>query len=87
MTSPIRRLPSLVLSLLLVGAALGGLSIAAAQAAEPSAQKEDIAMLNEGDQAPDFSLPASDGQTYSLAQFIGVRPVVIAFFPKAFTGG
>lgn len=43
--------------------------------------------LEEGDKAPDFSLPASDGNTYSLSQFLGVRPVVIAFFPKAFTGG
>lgn len=43
--------------------------------------------LEVGDKAPDFSLPASDGNTYSLSQFTGVRPVVIAFFPKAFTGG
>ena len=43
--------------------------------------------LEEGDRAPDWSLPASDGNTYSLSQFIGEKPVVIAFFPKAFTGG
>lgn len=43
--------------------------------------------LEVGDKAPDFSLPASDGQTYSLSQFAGDKPVVIAFFPKAFTGG
>lgn len=43
--------------------------------------------LEVGDKAPDFSLPASDGQTYSLSQFLGEKPVVIAFFPKAFTGG
>lgn len=40
-----------------------------------------------GDKAPDFSLQASDGNTYSLADFIGKQPVVIAFFPAAFTGG
>ena len=40
-----------------------------------------------GDMAPDFSLVGSDGQTYSMAQFRGKRPVVLAFFPKAFTGG
>lgn len=45
------------------------------------------AALEVGDPAPDFSLPASDGKTYTLLQFRGVRPVVIAFFPKAFTGG
>jgi len=45
------------------------------------------AALDVGDKAPDFTLQASDGMTYSLSQFEGVRPVVIAFFPKAFTGG
>ncbi len=45
------------------------------------------AALEEGEKAPDFTLPGSDGQTYSLSQFIGEKPVVIAFFPKAFTGG
>lgn len=45
------------------------------------------AALEEGDKAPNFSLQASDGKTYTLAEFVGVRPVVIAFFPKAFTGG
>ena len=48
---------------------------------------QEVAVLEEGDKAPDFSLPASDGETYTLSQFIGVKPVVIAFFPKAFTGG
>ena len=43
--------------------------------------------LEVGEKAPDFSLQASDGKTYSLSQFIGDKPVVIAFFPKAFTGG
>jgi peroxiredoxin Q/BCP len=37
-----------------------------------------------GDVAPDFSLPGTDGRTYTLAEFRGVRPVVIAWFPKAF---
>ena len=43
--------------------------------------------LEVGDKAPDFSLPGSDGNTYSLSQFTGEKPVVISFFPKAFTGG
>ena len=45
------------------------------------------AALEVGDTAPDFALQASDGNTYSMSQFIGEKPVVIAFFPKAFTGG
>lgn len=44
------------------------------------------AALEVGDKAPDFTLQASDGKTYSLSQLSG-KPVVIAFFPKAFTGG
>lgn len=43
--------------------------------------------LEVGDKAPDFSLQASNGQTYSLADFVGKQPVVLAFFPAAFTGG
>jgi peroxiredoxin Q/BCP len=45
------------------------------------------AALEVGDKAPDFQLQASDGNTYSMSQFVGNKPVVIAFFPKAFTGG
>ena len=43
--------------------------------------------LEEGEKAPDFELQASDCMTYTLSQFAGEKPVVIAFFPKAFTGG
>ena len=39
-----------------------------------------------GDKAPDFSLPGSDGRTYRLKELAG-RPIVIAWFPKAFTAG
>ena len=43
--------------------------------------------LEPGDEAPPFRLPGSDGTTYDLADFAGQRAVVIAWFPKAFTGG
>jgi len=42
--------------------------------------------LKDGDKAPDFSLPGSDGKTHKLADYKG-RAVVLAWFPKAFTGG
>jgi hypothetical protein len=45
------------------------------------------AELEVGDQAPAFTLEASDGRTYSLEDFKGTKPVVLAWFPKAFTGG
>src|SRR3979490_1651735 len=43
--------------------------------------------LRAGDLAPEFALPASDGRTYQLSDFRGRKAVVIAWFPKAFTGG
>jgi peroxiredoxin Q/BCP len=42
--------------------------------------------LKVGDTAPDFTLKASDGQTYTLSKLKG-KTVVLAWFPKAFTGG
>jgi len=46
------------------------------------------AQLHRGDRAPDFTLPGSDGVTYRLADLVGRgETIVIAWFPKAFTGG
>ena len=36
---------------------------------------------------PDFELKGSDGKTYKLSDFKGKQAVVIAWYPKAFTGG
>ncbi len=64
-----------------LGVALGfALAMAAARPQAP-------ASLNPGDPAPAFTLPGSDGKTYSLSDFKGKRAVVLAWFPKAFTGG
>ena len=62
--------------------ALAIMSGAAAAADAPPATE-----LKVGDMAPDFTLPASDGKTYHLADFRGKRAVVLAWFPKAFTSG
>jgi len=43
--------------------------------------------LKVGDDAPDFEMKGSDGKTYKLSDFKGKKPVVIAWFPKAFTPG
>ena len=43
-------------------------------------------LLKVGDTAPDFSLPGSDGQLHRLSDYRG-QTVVLAWFPKAFTGG
>jgi peroxiredoxin Q/BCP len=43
-------------------------------------------MLKQGDNAPEFSLPADDGREIALADLRG-KPVVLYFFPKAQTPG
>lgn len=43
--------------------------------------------LEVGEQAPDFTLPGSDGNTYSLSDYRGKQAVVLAWFPKAYTYG
>lgn len=45
------------------------------------------AELKVGDMAPAFSAPGSDGKTHTLAESKGKQAVVLAWFPKAFTGG
>jgi peroxiredoxin Q/BCP len=67
---------------LTLGLAAGVLT-AGVMAQQPAAGPPELKV---GDQAPDFTLQASDGQTYSLSKLRG-RTVVLAWFPKAFTAG
>lgn len=59
--------------IMMAGALLGG----------ASAEGE----LKAGDPAPNFELPGSDGKIYRSEDFRGKQAVVIAWYPKAFTGG
>jgi len=43
--------------------------------------------LKPGDPAPQFALRGSDGEVHRLADHRGEQVVVLAWFPKAFTGG
>jgi thioredoxin-dependent peroxiredoxin len=61
-------------------AAIGLLAMAPAFAEEKTVAKE-------GEKAPDFKLMGSDGKEYTLKQYAGKKAVVIAWYPKAFTGG
>ena len=63
-----------------VSGIVGGVIRAAMRTDEPSVE------LRIGDAAPDFSLPASNGRIYRLRDLAG-HVVVVAWFPKAFTGG
>lgn len=83
----VRKSLTIVAAAAMIGAAgVAALSPAmAAPAAAPAAAAP--VELKVGDAAPDFTLPASDGKTYKLSDFKGKQAVVIAWFPKAFTGG
>jgi peroxiredoxin Q/BCP len=65
------------------GLILAGLLTTPAATISTAASAEELKV---GDQAPAFTLPGTDGKTYSLSQLKG-RTVVLAWFPKAFTGG
>ena len=45
-----------------------------------------VTALEIGEKAPNFSLPGSDGDIHSLSKLKG-QWIVLAWFPKAFTGG
>ncbi len=45
------------------------------------------AALKVGAKAPPFTLPDTDGKPVSLGKLLDQGPVILAFFPKAFTGG
>lgn len=40
-----------------------------------------------GDVAPDFTVKDTEGRTHTLSEMVKQGPVILAFFPKAFTGG
>jgi peroxiredoxin Q/BCP len=68
---------------LLPALAVLGLTAGSGNAQNPSAAAE----LKVGDSAPDFTLQATDGKTYSLSKDLRGRWVVLGWFPKAFTAG
>jgi cytochrome oxidase Cu insertion factor (SCO1/SenC/PrrC family) len=61
---------------------------AAFQQSPPPAQPPPplVPTLKAGDAAPQFALQGSDGKTHRLSDYKG-KTVVLAWFPKAFTGG
>ena len=79
----LRIILSTVIAVLLAGSEPGTLR----------AQEMDQQELKAGDIAPDFTIPSTipvpaDGSTVSISAITGQgMAVVIAFFPKAFTGG
>ncbi len=45
------------------------------------------APIKVGDRAPDFTLPDTDGKPVTLSKLLDKGPVILAFYPKAFTPG
>jgi peroxiredoxin Q/BCP len=43
--------------------------------------------LKAGDKAPDFTLPDTEGMPVTLSKLLEKGPVILAFYPKAFTPG
>lgn len=64
-----------------------GIAVMAGLAAALVGRSQGGVDLKVGDAAPDFALQGSDGRVHSLAEHRGKRAVVVAWFPKAFTGG
>lgn len=59
----------------------------ALSAGQAAAQSPAPGELKVGDPAPDFTLQATDGKTYTLSKDLRGRWVVLGWFPKAFTAG
>ena len=62
------------------------LAILACGLAGPAAAQS-ASELKVGDSAPDFTLQATDGKTYTLSKDLRGKWVVLGWFPKAFTAG
>lgn len=81
-TARLHRLAPAVIVALTFGM-VGGALPAQTDADSPAEKKG----LKVGDIAPDFELKGTDGKTYKLSEFKGKSPVVVAWYPKALTGG
>ena len=66
-------------------AAFGMVAVAAALSAQGQPAQSPTE-LKVGDTAPPFALQGSDGKVHKLSDYKG-KTVVLAWFPKAFTGG
>jgi hypothetical protein len=76
-----------MLKLMAVCAGLGIAALAAVPGqSTPEQPPQNPTDLKVGDMAPAFALQGSDGQIHKLADYKG-KTVVLAWFPKAFTGG
>ena len=52
-----------------------------------AAKDKESKMLKVGDVAPQFKLKGSDGKIYKLSDYKGKSALIVAWYPKALTGG
>ena len=84
----IRKIFGLVAVMALLTVAAFSQAQPAAQPAQPAAKPPAIKThLKVGDKAPDFMLVGVDGKNVQLKKLKGKTNVVLAFYPKAFSGG
>ena len=77
----------LLLAAALVGCGGQSASAPAPAAAAPTPAATPVAAAPERQKAPDFTLTDTDGKQVALHDLVKSGPVILAFFPKAFTGG
>jgi peroxiredoxin Q/BCP len=65
---------------------MGAIAVGIARIVSGRGERSAVALVP-GDRAPDFELEGSDGRIYRLGELLGQEAVVLAWFPKAFTGG
>jgi hypothetical protein len=65
-------------------AAVLGLTLAVLGTLWGAAGPRDAAALEVGDQAPDFTLPATTGENITLSQFRGKKLVLLEFYAADF---
>ena len=81
-----RKFPLLGVALSMLVTGLVATTPAQTQAPPAQTPAPPAVVLNVGEPAPAFSLVGSDGKTHKLSDYKG-KAVVLAWFPKAFTGG
>ncbi len=74
-----RRFFNGLISLVLLA---GSLAVTSPGATGASTAEKKHGLVQVGEQAPDFTLPAQDGTSVSLKEFRGKKAVVLCFYPK-----
>ena len=74
------RLNSSVLAVILMTAIL--IAVASGEEAVTTSNTLKVGMI-----APDFTLKDEEGTERNLSDYLGKKSVVLAFYPKDFTGG